>query len=386
MGEAVRPLPATYIPFTRIKGISERRRMPIIGKIRLGVKVNGKHGMYLHETPYFILPPEIAQQYGEKTTELDVIFLLDDEERMFPQALKMYGESGLKCIGNGETASRLNMQTYRFEPQHCPCEFLNTKACNKRANLLVMLPQISSGGLYQIDSSSQDSIDNINGYFEFLKTTLGRIANIPLKLRRVPHLSRWQGQLQTHYPLVLRYEGTPELTAQLKADTKDVLAKLRLIEVQEPIEMNPAADPEATIVAEEDLASVMTMDQQPTAHTGPVTPSAEPPSPSPTSPVTSHEATPITATTDTAKAKQAEPMTAPQRNFILSMVASKQITPAQVDAITTGYNKRQASTLINQLKDGDFSGFEDVGEEHISLTQQADSQPPKNNALDTVEF
>jgi hypothetical protein len=79
------------------------------------VKVIGQKGMYPIETPYFVVPPEIQQKYGDKPTELDIIFPIDDEERIFPQALKMYGQSGLKCIGNGEQAKRLNDRTYQFE-------------------------------------------------------------------------------------------------------------------------------------------------------------------------------------------------------------------------------------------------------------------------------
>jgi hypothetical protein len=364
----------TFIPFTRIKGISERKRLPIIGKIRLGVLVNGKNGLVPQETPYFIVPPEVADVYGNKPTEIDVIFMLDDEIRMFPQALKMYGASGLKCIGNGEQASRLNERTYRFEPFHtCTCEMLITRDCNKRANLLVMIPRISHGGLYQIDTGSQDSINNINGYFEFLKMTIGRIANIPLKLRRVPHLSPYQGRMQTHYPLVLRYEGSPELTEQLKQETTDVLARLTTLDVQEAIDINPATDTDATIVAEEDLASVMTVHPLPQT---PQDPPSTPPSPQAASDFVSPQAT---------DQKSVQPMTIKQRKFILELVRPKGIGDAHVDAITRGYNKRQASGLIEQLQTGDFSGLEEVTDEELPINHTTPTHPDAHTPQ-VVEF
>lgn len=365
----------TYIPYTRIKRISERKRLPIIGKIRLGVRVNGKNGMYPQETPYFIVPPEIAAQYGDKPTELDVIFMLDDEIRMFPQALRLYGATGLKCIGNGEQASRFNEDTFRFQPfPHCPCDKLITRDCNKRAHLLVMIPSVSNGGLYQIDTGSQASIDNINGYFEFLRLTINHIANIPLKLRRVPHLSPWKGQMKMHYPLVLRYEGSTELTEQLKQETIKVLATLSTLDVQSPIDINPVNDPDATIVAEEDLASVMTL---------PSTTSAEMPERA----LTPQSDEPF-AGPSIKDEKPAQRMTAKQQTYLLQLAERKGISPTHVNAITHGYNKRQASGLIEQLEGGDYSGFEEVSDDEIPLPAAEDLQPnPSNNPQkEIVEF
>ena len=378
MGEAALTLipQTTFIPYTRIKGISDRKRLPIIGKIRLGVRVNGHKGMYPQETPYFIVPPEVAAKYGDKPTALDIIFMLNDETRMFPQAVKWYSTSGLKCIGNGEQASRLNTDTYRFEPfPQCPCEKLTTGECTKRANLLVMIPTVSHGGLYQIDTGSQNSIDNINGYFEFLKLTLGRIANIPLKLRRIPYQSPWQGQMNTHYPLVLRYEGSPELTQQLKDETITVLDRVRTLDVQAPIDVNPATDTDATIVAEEDLASVMTLP----ALTQEQNANSDTPIPRPPQAATDFVAPPV------KEDNAVQSMTAKQRSFLLELARRKDITETHVDAVTHGYNKRQASGLIEQLQSGDYSGFEEVTDEEIPAS---DTPTPPTSSQDAplVEF
>jgi hypothetical protein len=132
---------------------------------------------------------------------------------------------------------------------------------------MVMLPKVGSGGLYQIDTGNQDSIPSINSYLEFLYMTFGRIANIPLKLRRVPLTRRRENRSETHYPLVLRYEGTLEESRQLKQETATVLKKLKSIEIQDPLDINPAADTDAKIVAEEDLPEVMTLSSTQAANT-----------------------------------------------------------------------------------------------------------------------
>jgi hypothetical protein len=175
--------------FTKIKELSDRRRMPRLGKIRLGVKaVSAKTGKeYPKETEYFVVPPEVAKVYGSQPTELDVMLPLNDIEAIFPQAYKWYGESkGLKCIGNGETAMRLNEKVQTMEERECPCELLETNGCARRAHLLVILPGINMGGVYQIDIGSYHSIIDINSGLDFVQAMVGRFAMVPLKLRRIP--------------------------------------------------------------------------------------------------------------------------------------------------------------------------------------------------------
>lgn len=351
MNTAVSAPVRQFIPFTRIKGKSDRKRIPIVGKIRLGVKVNGQKGVYPVETPYFVVPPEIEQVTGEKPTELDVLLLSEDEERIYPQALKRYTASGLMCIGNNEQAMEYNDTTHRFESCPCPCPALDSGDCKKRANLLLFIPSVSSGGLYQIDSSNFDSMQNINGYFEFLRLTFGRISNIPLKLRRVPMNKRYNGQPTTHYPLELRYEGDAELTAQLKRETPEVLRRMQTFEIQEAIETNPLNDTEAPIVAEEDLATVLTITPSQPNHQQ---------EPTMTQPTTPPLTPPMTAVppTPTAPAAQKNDMTDKQRYRIDQMAASRGISTERVTELTQGYNKRQASGLIDQLIAGDYSAFD----------------------------
>lgn len=390
MGEALKTRDArisTFIPFHRIKGLSDRRRVPVIGRIKLGVRVNGKDGLYPKETPYFVVPSDVEHVYGPKPTELDIIFVSDDEMKMFPQALKLYGENQLlKCIGNGEQASRLN-ERFKWEPRACTCEFYDQRKCRARANLMVMLPKVGSGGLYQIDTGNQDSIPSINSYFEFLYMTFGRIANIPLKLRRVPLTRRRENRSETHYPLVLRYEGTLEESRQLKQETATVLKKLKSIEIQDPLDINPAADTDAKIVAEEDLPEVMTLSstqatnttttaqeaQQTESELAQSTPSTTGNSPADTTSLKAAHSTLQGNAMERLEPREPKTMSQAQFDFLCRLAGSKKISQGQVTEHTQGYTTKQASNLIHQLQAGDFSAFDMLNEEEIVLPPAVNS-------------
>ncbi|MCK4445672.1 MAG: hypothetical protein KAW56_01165, partial [Candidatus Marinimicrobia bacterium] len=165
--------------FTRIEGLSSIRRLPRLGKIRLGIKVpygpivQNKDGTRAQktrpkETDYFVCPPEIKKVYGDEPKELNIMFPLNDPEALFPQAYKWYGSSkGLKCKGDGVNATRLNNDTNEMEEIKCPCELLEEGKCKQRASLSFMMPGIKIGGVYQIDLSSYHSIVDINSGLDY---------------------------------------------------------------------------------------------------------------------------------------------------------------------------------------------------------------------------
>jgi len=238
--------------FTRVKGVSEQRRLPRLGKIRLGVKVvNPKTGAeYPREVDYFVVPPEVAKIYGEKPKELDVLFPVNDIEIIFPQAYKWYGESrGLKCIGNGVTAYRLNEETGAMEERECPCEIKGTQ-CTLRAHLLVILPKVSMGGVYQIDVGSYNSIIDINSGLEYIQSLIGRFSMVPLKLKRVPREIVYEGNKRIHYPLQIVFEGDIDLINALRGETTRILATTN-VALPAIEDVNPRFDEEAVVVVDE---------------------------------------------------------------------------------------------------------------------------------------
>ena len=92
-----------------IKGLSEQRRMPRLGKIHLGVKKQAASGTeYPSATDYFVCPPEVQEVCGEKPTELNILIPVEDEEYWASQYYRCYSRTrGLVCKGDGETCNRM---------------------------------------------------------------------------------------------------------------------------------------------------------------------------------------------------------------------------------------------------------------------------------------
>lgn len=268
--------------FSRIKGLSEKRRLPRLDRIRLGFKLKTKEGKeYPAELPFFLLPKEVAKIYGGKVTverakelgvtrkdvlkfieeniyrlaeELEVMFPINDIDAVFPTAYKYYGsQKGLICMGDGEKALRLNEQTKIMEEIACPCENLRSDDspkgdCIQRAHLLCLVPRVSMGGTYQITLSSVNSIIDINSGFDYVSAMIGRFALVPLKLRRIPTETHHNKQKQIHYTLQLLLDVPIDLLQSLRADTNRILLHTEnQYALEAPKDENPAMDEEAVI-------------------------------------------------------------------------------------------------------------------------------------------
>ena len=198
-------------------------RMPRLGKIRLGIKVKNAKGVeYPKDVDYFVCPSEVQEVYGDKPKELDVLIPSTDPALYFPQALKWYMGARLVCKGNGERATRINVETGNMFEMDCPCEQLydpqsNPKGpCRPRANLMVILPKVSMGGAYQVDTGSNNNIINLNSTLKWVESMLGRVAWVPLTLKRVPTKIQTPDGTTTKSLLQLEFKGTMQDAAALR--------------------------------------------------------------------------------------------------------------------------------------------------------------------------
>ncbi len=240
--------------FTKIKELSERRRLPRLGKIRLGVKMVSMKTKkeYPKETEFFVVPPEVAKVYGAKPTSLDVMVPINDPEVVFPQAYKWYGgQRGLKCIGDGEAALRLIEETREMQEIACPCERLDTGECQRMANLMVILPRINMGGVYQIDIGSYNSIVDINSGLDYVQALVGRFAMVPLRLCRAPKETHYGGQKQIHYTLQLFLDADADMLNALRENSSRVLLSTRNLALPPP---EDAGELGAIVVDDKELA------------------------------------------------------------------------------------------------------------------------------------
>ena len=226
-----------------IQGLSERRRLPRAGKIRLGEKrVSQKSGNpYPAAVDYFVFPEENAKTltgfFGEKAREIDIMFPDDDLEQICPQYLKRYGTSGLLCRGDGVNAECVNQETGEWveidcNPEECPHfsppdNDKSKKSCRQVMNLRFIIPQVISEGVWQLDTSSYNSIIAVNSAIEYIRGLVGRVSMIPLRLRVIPREVQPEGKKKIVHVLDLKLGaqlGLRELQALAQSEGKPLLA------------------------------------------------------------------------------------------------------------------------------------------------------------------
>ncbi len=179
------------------QGLSERRRLPRAGKIKLGVMVTQNGKTYPRATDFFVCPPDVtdALSLPEKPRELPIMFPSDDPEQIFPQTLKMYRRSsGLWCSGDGERAKRWD-ETGHLAERTCPCEYLDSGECGPVATLNFLLPDVPGIGIFQIDTGNKASITSLNTAFEQFAAMFGGLRGIPFLLKLEPaQTMRWNAE------------------------------------------------------------------------------------------------------------------------------------------------------------------------------------------------
>jgi len=213
-----------------IKGLSEQKRLPRLGKIRLGIKKISPRTKreYPSATDFFVCPPEVQAIYDEKPKRLDVIIPLEDEEVWASQYYRQYSRSrGLVCKGDGETCRRMvdtetgdvagrdTKEVTWSEGGTCAgmnCPDYKSKSCQEVMNLQFLLPKVPGLGVWQIDTGSINSIRNINNCATMIRAMCGRVSWIPLLLTLEPTevVNPDDGKKKTVYCMSLRYERSAE--------------------------------------------------------------------------------------------------------------------------------------------------------------------------------
>jgi hypothetical protein len=205
-----------------IQGLSEIRRMPRIGKLRLGVKeTSSRTGkQYPKAVDYFVVKEDLSTSaeaaeefkkvYGDKPRSVDIMFPTDNPEEFFPQFYRRYGSgAGLLCKGDGRIANMVAENGQLLEVECCPesCEWAMKKHCRPVGTIQFLIPSVPGVGCWQIDTSSYHSVVNLNSGIEFIRQlTGGRIAGIPLRLVVKPKEVQVDGKKKVVYVLDLACE------------------------------------------------------------------------------------------------------------------------------------------------------------------------------------
>jgi len=240
-----------------IKNITEVYRPQRQGKIHLGVKVVKKKGTedveYPKEVDYFVLKdaPGLEEIYKGEPKELHITLPTARFEaerfdqyldKVFPQWLKRYGKAGLYCKGDGDTATCLDPETGMMKEQACPCAYLESGDCKRIGILRIRIQEIPSFNVYQITTSSFNSIVNINSFIrdltEFCLVNRIDTSNVKLVLRRgeqdVQRLEGGQLKKSRHYIM------TMDLDPRFYKTLDDVRPKALPQPVPAPKQLPPA--------------------------------------------------------------------------------------------------------------------------------------------------
>lgn len=218
-----------------IPGITDRSRLPRLGKIRLGEKRQGKRGEYPAALDHFSFrdTPELEEVFGRQCREIyPVLIPVEQEDTWFHTSRSAYTKSGLFCrCSDGETAIRVNKgldknkpldpQGWRFLQEQglevdtgemfempCPgeeCLYFQKGWCKNLGRLQFFVLASPKFGVYEIATTSINSIRNVLSSARAIRAQAGRITSIPLALRLVPMQVSPEGKAKTVYVLELQF-------------------------------------------------------------------------------------------------------------------------------------------------------------------------------------
>jgi len=334
-----------------INGISQVRRLPRLGKIRLGIKkVSAKGVEYPAEIDYFRIDPktpsetenkkltdEFHRLYGDQPKSIKIMFPLPDPGIVFPQWYKRYAYGVLKCKGDGIEATAISDQDaegleiigqsetggvkVKCAGQDCP--YYQGKKCGEHAALSILLPDLPGAGVWEINTGSFHSIVNINSCLDYVRAMCGRFHMIPLILERRMQEIQYEGKKSKHYILHINMDfKLSDLQRLAQVDPEKMLLQVPDIEPdKEDILLleNKNINPETGEITEEE-------------HTvPPVTPSPKPENPAP-------------ALLSTEAQQRAIHTIAKQKGVDL-----KTVYPSYGVTSTKGLTKEQAGEIISTL-------------------------------------
>jgi len=217
-----------------IEALGLKPRLPRIGKIRLGeMAKNSKGKEYPKALDYFSFRdvPELAEMLGEKDCRRipRIMVPAEKEDDWFPVSWTAYGKStGIFCRSwDGETATRTYMgdadaQGHAFikdqglqvadgEMFDMPCTqeecpYYVKQRCKRLGRLFFFVLDSPVFGVYEISTTSINSMRNVISAARAIKETAGRIAGIPLTLTLEPAQVAPGGRRKTVWVLNLTFE------------------------------------------------------------------------------------------------------------------------------------------------------------------------------------
>lgn len=197
-----------------ISFLDDRNRINRVGRIRLGHKVQTQNGKERPVAdPFFVLPDELKEFYGDRPVTLHIRFISDLVEHTFPHYLRMYSARGLRCLGDGarviyqvddkgtktvddcatldadghviwERDEKTNME--HIKPTPCPgedCPHYQGGLCKPTGYLRFVVEERLRQGYYDV-VCHQRAVVGIRTQLELCLSMFGRLTDIPFLLHR----------------------------------------------------------------------------------------------------------------------------------------------------------------------------------------------------------
>jgi hypothetical protein len=204
-----------------VKGLTDRRRLPRIGKVRLGYR--DERGVP-HALDHFCVREDSStsrsaveaflEVYKTEPRELDIMLPTDDVEDWCDPFYRMFSQSWKAvCRGDGEVAEAkwdpnqdgprpqgldagtwANKHTQAWVPRTIPCaaelcpmQSGERPQCRLSLNFFFLLPKVRGIGAWQLDTRSIHGVRALLDSVALIRSvTGGRIRGLPLQLRLVP--------------------------------------------------------------------------------------------------------------------------------------------------------------------------------------------------------
>jgi len=220
-------------------------RLPRIGTIKIGEKdeKNNPKGL-----DHFIINSDYAEKviavYHRKELDesnkptgrklppniLKIAFPYNDIELNLDEMYRWYGQSGIKCTGNGETFSRF---VDVAEPDGCPCHLAEPpegqkQQCFISMRMSFMVLGIGVTGIWQFSSKSVYSMSSVRSAMLMVKENTGHLAGIPFYMRVEMQKSAVAGN--PHVFPVVSVDCAMDLEELMAHNIKQITAPVKQIE------------------------------------------------------------------------------------------------------------------------------------------------------------
>ncbi len=250
----------TNIAKRRLHGIVNTSPRPVLaGRAKIGEKTLSSKGKEIPTKIDYIKFVDGQQNridavheiLGDKPTEFIAVLPSDDPDDFWWLSYRRWKASGLVCHGNGETG----IMEETGEEITCPCKFAegydgkdgryikdDTRPdCKPAGSLKVIIPNLPSIGVFQIDTRGASSTNNIDYAIRTIgNITGGRYMGIPLRVYMEP----FKGKQGISYAWKLDILKTPGQVVLAAAEqTREHISRLIPPELLQIDESRP--EPEA---------------------------------------------------------------------------------------------------------------------------------------------